>query len=118
MTTRTIPEDFSQAANFRSNVALCRWALGASKEELNDIWMDEYLQGRHAESLFYPSLFEFINGDVESAISRVASLEKNLQLELRETFEEGRKNRGWFGEISKRALELLDKVSPRRGIFG
>ena len=34
MTTRVTPEDFNQAANFRSNVALCRWALGASREEL------------------------------------------------------------------------------------
>ena len=117
MTTRVTPEDFNQAANFRSNVALCRWALGASREELIQIWSDEYHQGRHAESLFYPILFDYINGEKDNVRQRVDSLEPHVISELVETFEEGRKIKGWFGDISKAALELLRKERPKRGIF-
>ena len=48
---------------------------------------------------------------------RVDSLEPHVISELVETFEEGRKIKGWFGEISKAALELLRKERPKRGIF-
>jgi hypothetical protein len=117
MTTRIIPEDFIQAANFRSNIALSRWALGATREELINIWSDEYHQGRHAESLFYPILYDYINGDRENMKQRMDALEQHVISELVETFEEGKKNRGWFGGISKVALELLQKERPKRGIF-
>jgi hypothetical protein len=109
MSTRTIPEDFAQAANFRSNIALCRWALGASKEVLNDIWSDEYFQEKHAESLFYPILYDYLNDNNHDSKSRVNSLGVNVRAELRETFQEGKKNRGWFGDISTKALDLLEK---------
>lgn len=107
MTTRETHEDFTQAANFRSNVALCRWAIGASKEELDGVWKDEYLQGSHAESLFYPILYTYLAGDKENARLQVNQLEKHTILDLVSTFEEGKLNSGWFGGISKSALELL-----------
>ena len=111
MTTRETQEDFTQASNFRSNVALCRWAIGASKEELDGIWKDEYLQGSHAESLFYPILYTYLAGDKESARSQVNQLEKHTISDLVSTFEEGKLNSGWFGGISKSALEILPAKS-------
>jgi hypothetical protein len=113
MTTRTIPEDFAQAANFRSNVALCRWALGASKEVLNDIWSDEYFQERHAESFFYPILYDHLNGGNHDVKSRIDSLGMTVNEELRETFEDSKNNQGWFGEISRKALQLLEDETPK-----
>lgn len=118
MTTRNIDEDFTQAPNFRSNVALCRWALGASKDELNSIWKDEYFQAGHAESAFYPILMDYLDGQVESAKSQLQNLSRTVKDELMGTFKEGAENDGWFGDISNKALELLGKDSKRKGIFG
>lgn len=110
MTSRVTPNDFEQAANARSNNALNRWALGHNPDELKSVWLDDYLQGEHAESKFYPILVDYEAGRTQQALSDLSALPNQLRTELVETFSENRKNSKWFGEISRKSLKLLELI--------
>lgn len=109
MITRESDLDFQQAANARSNNALNRWALGASPEKLKAIWADEYLQGNHVESKFYPILIDFEAGNDEAAYLALKELSDWQMRDLKQTFEEDQNNPFWFGALCKRALQLLSR---------
>ena len=119
LTTRYSPIDFDQASNLRSNNALNLWALGTSTSELKAIWDDEFFQGSHVESKFYPILIDFLQGEVEASRNKVQSFDDSIKRELITTFEETSTHQGWFGEISRKSLELLGhEAKKRRGLFG
>ena len=110
MISRETSQDFEQAANSRSNNALNRWALGENPEELREIWTDEYFQGDHLESKFYPILIDYLSGKTELAIEKLAQLPKFMRDELKEMFALSRENELWFGEISRSSLALLEQI--------
>jgi hypothetical protein len=111
MTTRDSDVDFDQAANMRSNYAVNLWALGKDVSELNKIWQDEYLQGDHAESMFYPILIEYMSGDSNKAISDVKALPSYARDQLRSDFSEDFSDSPWFKNIATKSLELLAKAN-------
>jgi hypothetical protein len=111
MTTRDSELDFDQAANMRSNYAVNLWALGKDVAEINMIWQDEYLQGDHAESMFYPILIEYMSGDSNKAISDVKALPSYARDQLRSDFSEDFSNSPWFKNIATKSLELLAKAN-------
>lgn len=111
MTCRSYDKDFYETGNFRSNNALNRWALGADPEELRETWLDEYLQGDHAESKFYPILIDYEAGRTKEALAALADLPAAMRAELFETFTESKDNALWFGEISRKSLQLLEKLN-------
>ena len=118
LATRYSPIDFDQASNLRSNNALNLWALGTSTPELKAIWEDEFFQGSHVESKFYPILIDFLQGDEESSRKKAQSLDDPIKRELIATFEETSSHQGWFGEVSRKSLELLGhETNKRRGLF-
>ena len=110
MISRETSQDFEQAANSRSNNALNRWALGENPEDLREIWADEYFQGDHLESKFYPILIDYQSGKTELAIEKLAQLPKFMRDELKEMFALSRENELWFGEISRSSLALLEQI--------
>jgi hypothetical protein len=110
-------EDFAQASNMRSNDALNRWALGASDEEVIAIWSDEKFQEGHAESLFYPLLIQWRNGDKERASAALAALPAHIIAELNDAFAEDRKRVGWFADLSAEAREFLGAGKPKKKGF-
>ncbi len=117
--TSLVPENgFEQAANMRSNDALNRWALGASKEELLEIWENEKFQEGHTESAFYPIFMEWLEGNTEEAIVKLEALPSSCLRELRETFDGKINFDGWFADISKKAFEFLKTIEPKKkGLF-
>ena len=118
MTTRETPNDFEQGANCRSNDALHRMALGASHDELREIWCDEHYQGMHIESVFYPILLLHIEGKDQEVKSAIASLQEIQTNELRATFQEIEKGTGWFAELAQLALKILpEEPQKKKGLF-
>ena len=111
MTTREYAIDFEQAANMRSNYAVCLWALGKDVSELNKIWQDEYFQGEHAESMFYPILIEYMNGNSDKAISNAKTLPGYVLNQLQDEFSADFSNNAWFKNIVIKSLELLAKAN-------
>lgn len=111
MTTRDHELDFEQAANMRSNYALCLWALGEDVSKLNKIWMDKYFQGEHAESMFYPILIEYMNGNSAKAISDVQALPSYVVNQLNSEFSGDFSRNVWFENIVAKSLDLLAKVN-------
>ena len=108
MTTRKSENDFVQAANSRSNNALNMWVVGADPISLKEIWSDEYLQGEHVESKFYPILINFLDGNTTEALKVLKKLPSVQIKELIETFTEHKDESSWFGEISRKSLDLLE----------
>jgi tetratricopeptide (TPR) repeat protein len=118
MTTRQTPNDFEQGANCRSNDALHRMALGASHDELREIWGDEHYQGMHVESIFYPILLLQIEGKDQEVKSAIANLQEFQISDLRTTFQEIEKGTGWFAELAKSALKILpEEPHKKKGLF-
>jgi len=111
MSTRNSELDFDQAANMRSNYALNLWALGKEISELNYIWQDEYFQGEHAESMFYPILLEYMSGNSDKAISDVNQLQGYILNQLKDQFSSDFSSNTWFKNIAIKSLELLAKVN-------
>ena len=111
MTTRDNELDFEQGANMRSNYAVCLWAIGKDVSELNKIWKDEYFQGEHAESMFYPILIEYMNGNLAKAISDVKALPEYVLNQLNNEFSADFSKNIWFKNIATLSLELLAKVN-------
>lgn len=111
MTTRNNPSDFTQAPNARSNNALNLWALGADPNHLRSIWSDEYLQGDHVESKFYPILIDYELGLEREALDALRALNRQQYEELIETFTENETNQLWFGDLCRRSLALLKQVN-------
>jgi len=111
MITRDSNLDFDQAANMRSNYALNLWALGKNVTELNKIWQDEYLQGDHAESMFYPKLIEYMQGDANKAIANVKALPDYIRVQLKSDFSEDFSGSAWFKNIATLSMELLAKAT-------
>ena len=111
MTTRDLELDFEQSANMRSNYAVCLWALGKDVSELNKIWKDKYFQGEHAESMFYPILIEYMNGNADKAISDLKALPGYVINQLNYQFSEDYSIYPWFKNIANKSVELLAKVN-------
>lgn len=111
MTTRKQEGDFIQAPNARSNNALNLWALGADPTQLKTTWSDEYLQGDHVESKFYPILIDYEDGREKEALNALRALSRQQYDELIETFTENESNQLWFGDLCRRSLALLRQIN-------
>lgn len=118
MTTRDTENDYEQGGNCRSNDALHRLALGASYDELREIWEDSHFQENHLESRFYPIVLDHLEGNVEKVKSRVALLNKNERTELVEIFQTLVNQHEWIAGIAKTSLELLgEEPQKKKGLF-
>lgn len=118
MTTRDTENDFEQGSNCRSNDALHRLALGASHDELREIWEDAHFQENHLESRFYPIMLDHFEGNSEKVQSRVALLNKNERTELVEIFQSLMNQHEWVAGIAKTCLGLLEEEpQKKKGLF-
>jgi tetratricopeptide (TPR) repeat protein len=111
MATREYGIDFEQAANMRSNYAVSLWALGKDVSELNKIWQDEYFQGEHPESMFYPILIEYISGNSDKAVLDAKALPGYVLNQLQDEFSGDFSGNAWFKNIANKSLELLAKAN-------
>ncbi len=118
MTTRETENDYEQGANIRSNDALHRFALGASHDELRDIWMDSHFQENHLESKFYPILLDHIDGNGKRVQDGLAALNSHEKKELVEIFKSLLTEHEWISGIAQTSLELLgEEPQKKKGLF-
>lgn len=118
MTTRQSENDFEQGANCRSNDALHQFALGASHDELREIWLDSHFQENHLESKFYPMLLDHLEGNTQKAKSDIANLGSQEKRELVETFNSLLNTHEWISGIAQKSLELLgEEPQKKKGLF-
>ena len=118
MTTRDTEIDYQQGSNSRSNDALHRLALGASHDELREIWEDAHFQENHLESRFYPIMLDHFEGNSEKVNSRIALLNKNERNELVEIFQTLVDQHEWIAGIARTCLELLgEEPQKKKGLF-
>ena len=118
MITRETDNDFEQGSNIRSNDALHRFALGASHEELREIWCDEHIQEDHLESKFYPILLDHIEGNSAKVEEGISKLDEKSKRELIETFKDLLNGSPWIAGIAKTCLELLpEEPQKKKGLF-
>jgi len=118
MTTRETENDFQQGANSRSNDALHRFALGASHEELREIWGETHFQENHLESRFYLTLLDHLDGNSDKAEEGLSQLSSQEKKELVDTFKELLAGDTWIAGIAKISLELLsEEPQKKKGLF-
>ena len=118
MITRETDNDYQQGSNIRSNDALHRFALGATHDELREIWCDEHMQENHLESKFYPILLDHIEGNRAKVEAGISKLDEKSKRELIETFEDLLKGGPWIAGIAKTCLELLpEEPQKKKGLF-
>lgn len=118
MTTRQSENDFEQGANSRSNDALHRFALGASHDELREIWLDAHFQENHVESKFYPILLDHLEGNESKVQEGLKSLKEREKKELIETFRSLINQHEWISDIARKSLLLLgEEPQKKKGLF-
>ncbi len=118
MTTRQTENDFEQGANVRSNDALNRFALGASHDELRNIWLDSHFQEKHVESKFYPILLDHLEGKSKQVQEGLATLNSYEKKDLVETFQSLLNAHEWISGIAQKSLELLgEEPQKKKGLF-
>ena len=118
MITRESDNDFEQGSNIRSNDALHRLALGATHDEVREIWCDEHFQENHLESKFYPILLDHIEGNIARVEEGISKLDERSKRELIETFKDLLKGSPWIAGIAKTCLELLpEEPQKKKGLF-
>jgi len=101
-----------ERANYQSNIALCRIALGEGNGWALDVWRSGARTG-NVESIFYPAVVALRSGDIEAARQIVDSMEGSKIAEMTSIALEGsRSSTPFWREWSVDGLRLLQSQDP------
>ena len=102
-----------ELANYRSNVALCRLAMGGGESWSAQVWQSGSATG-HIESIFYPAVLALRSGDQQEAQRIVHSMSAEQLDEMTQTAMTGaRSTSAFWRDWSLDGLRLL---APAEGI--
>jgi tetratricopeptide (TPR) repeat protein len=97
----------AQLVNARSNVALCRLALGGDAAEAVRVWTAGAPTGHH-ESLFYPLVVQWVSGERDQAIAGYRALPDATKNDIPDTLGELSELGSWPGQWAMHGVALLD----------